>query len=38
MKSIAPNLTALVGTSCASKLMAAAGGIEALAKMPACNI
>lgn len=38
MKYIAPNLSALVGSTCASKLMALAGGIDALAKMPACNI
>lgn len=38
MKYVSPNLSALVGTTCASKLMACAGGIEALAKMPACNI
>lgn len=38
MKYIAPNVSALVGTQLASKLMAAAGGIERLANMPACNI
>jgi U4/U6 small nuclear ribonucleoprotein PRP31 len=38
MKFIAPNLSALVGTQLASKLMAGAGGIEKLANMPACNI
>jgi U4/U6 small nuclear ribonucleoprotein PRP31 len=38
MKFIAPNLSALVGTQLASKLMTAAGGIEKLATMPACNI
>lgn len=38
MKHIAPNLSALVGTQCASKLMGAAGGIDVLSRMPACNI
>lgn len=35
---IAPNLSALIGTSVAAQLMAAAGGLDALARMPACNI
>lgn len=38
MKYVSPNLSALVGTQCASKLMGAAGGIDNLSKMPACNI
>ena len=38
MKYIAPNVSALVGTQVASKLMAAAGGVDKLANMPACNI
>ncbi|CAK82027.1 unnamed protein product (macronuclear) [Paramecium tetraurelia] len=38
MKYIAPNVSALIGTQLASKLMAAAGGIEKLANMPAGNI
>jgi len=38
MKFIAPNLSALVGTQLASKIMTAAGGIDKLATMPACNI
>ena len=38
MKKIAPNLTALVGSDIASKLVAATGGIEELAKTPSGNI
>ncbi|KAL4500505.1 hypothetical protein ABPG72_002929 [Tetrahymena utriculariae] len=38
MKFIAPNLSALVGSTCASRLVTAAGGVEALQRMPACNI
>lgn len=38
MSSIAPNLTAMVGSSIAAKLMSTAGGLDNLAKMPACNI
>ncbi|MEM1513646.1 MAG: NOP5/NOP56 family protein [Candidatus Thermoplasmatota archaeon] len=38
MEEIAPNLTELVGYSIASKLVAKAGGIERLAKMPASTI
>lgn len=38
MKYIGPNLSELLGTQCASKLMGAAGGIEALSRMPASNI
>ncbi|XP_051192858.1 U4/U6 small nuclear ribonucleoprotein Prp31 homolog isoform X2 [Lolium perenne] len=38
MGHIAPNLTAIVGSNVASKLMVDAGGLEALAKMPACNV
>lgn len=38
MKFIAPNLAMLIGSSCASKLMIASGGIENLSRMPACNI
>ena len=30
MKYIAPNLSALVGSTCASRLITAAGGVEAL--------
>uniref|UniRef100_A0A0A9H583 Nop domain-containing protein n=1 Tax=Arundo donax TaxID=35708 RepID=A0A0A9H583_ARUDO len=35
---IAPNLAAIVGSAVASKLMGTAGGLGALAKMPACNV
>jgi len=35
---IAPNLSAIVGTEVAVKLMGTAGGLSALAKMPACNV
>lgn len=35
---IAPNLSALVGSSVAAKLIAAAGGLAALSKIPACNL
>ena len=35
---IAPNLAAIVGSAVASKLMSRAGGLGALAKMPACNV
>ncbi|ESQ29468.1 hypothetical protein EUTSA_v10023432mg [Eutrema salsugineum] len=38
MGSIAPNLSAIVGSAVAAKLMGTAGGLSALAKMPACNI
>ncbi|KAJ6710278.1 PRE-MRNA SPLICING FACTOR PRP31 [Salix koriyanagi] len=35
---IAPNLSAIVGSAVAAKLMGMAGGLTALAKMPACNV
>ncbi|KAL6183411.1 hypothetical protein ACLB2K_044822 [Fragaria x ananassa] len=35
---IAPNLSAIVGSAVAAKLMGMAGGLAALAKMPACNV
>ncbi len=38
MHIIAPNTSRLVGSSVASKLISAAGGIDKLAAMPACNI
>lgn len=38
MTSVAPNLSALVGTNVAAKLMAAAGGLAALSKLPACTV
>ncbi|KAJ1949738.1 U4/U6-U5 snRNP complex subunit prp31 [Linderina pennispora] len=38
MPLIAPNLTAVVGSSTAAKLIAEAGGLTALSKIPSCNI
>lgn len=38
MSSVAPNLSAVVGTRTATKLLGVAGGLEGLAKIPACNI
>lgn len=38
MSFIAPNLSAIVGTSTAAKLMGVAGGLTNLSKMPACNM
>jgi U4/U6 small nuclear ribonucleoprotein PRP31 len=38
MQLIAPNLSAIIGTSTAAKLMGSAGGLTALCKIPACNI
>uniref|UniRef100_A0A2N9EPN4 Nop domain-containing protein n=1 Tax=Fagus sylvatica TaxID=28930 RepID=A0A2N9EPN4_FAGSY len=35
---IAPNLSDIVGSAVAAKLMGTAGGLVALAKMPACNV
>ncbi|CAN4078004.1 unnamed protein product [Withania somnifera] len=35
---IAPNLSAVVGSAVAAKLMGTAGGLSSLAKMPACNV
>eukprot|EP00249_Psilotum_nudum_P017496 c26351_g1_i3 orf=582-2063(-) len=35
---IAPNLSAIVGSAVAAKLMGIAGGLSSLAKMPACNV
>lgn len=35
---IAPNLSAIVGSEVAAKLMGVAGGLSSLAKMPACNV
>ncbi|KAF7149583.1 hypothetical protein RHSIM_Rhsim02G0120300 [Rhododendron simsii] len=35
---IAPNLSAIVGSAVAAKLMGTAGGLSALAKMPGCNV
>lgn len=38
MQVVAPNLCQFVGSVIASKLIAAAGGIDKLAAMPSCNI
>ncbi|XP_065181111.1 U4/U6 small nuclear ribonucleoprotein Prp31-like [Sycon ciliatum] len=38
MSFIAPNITMIVGAPAAAKLMGIAGGLTALAKIPACNI
>jgi U4/U6 small nuclear ribonucleoprotein PRP31 len=38
MLNMAPNLCSLVGPQFTAQLVGAAGGIEALAKIPACNI
>ncbi|CAI8612297.1 unnamed protein product [Vicia faba] len=35
---IAPNVSTIVGSAVAAKLMGTAGGLSALAKMPACNV
>ncbi|KNA25411.1 hypothetical protein SOVF_006860 [Spinacia oleracea] len=35
---IAPNISAIVGSAVAAKLMGTAGGLSSLAKMPACNV
>lgn len=38
MTFIAPNLSAVVGTRTATKLLGVAGGLEGLSKIPACNL
>mmetsp|Transcript_19087 Transcript_19087/g.32724 ORF Transcript_19087/g.32724 Transcript_19087/m.32724 type:complete len:498 (+) Transcript_19087:198-1691(+) len=38
MSSIAPNLSLIVGSEIAARLMGLAGGLHALSRMPACNI
>lgn len=38
MTILAPNVSAIVGTTVAAKLLGAAGGLAALAKMPAGNV
>jgi len=38
MQVFAPNLTAIVGSEIATKLIGAAGGLNKLANMPACNL
>jgi U4/U6 small nuclear ribonucleoprotein PRP31 len=38
MNVLAPNLSAIVGTTTAAKLLGVAGGLNALGKMPSCNV
>ena len=38
MAMIAPNLSRIIGTTVATKLMGQAGGLTALSKMPSCNV
>jgi len=38
MASVAPNLSAIVGTNIAAKLLGLAGGLQAFSRQPACNI
>ncbi|CEO94964.1 unnamed protein product (mitochondrion) [Plasmodiophora brassicae] len=38
MGMFAPNLTALIGSRCASRIIGIAGGLERLASIPACDI
>ncbi|OBZ76125.1 U4/U6 small nuclear ribonucleoprotein Prp31 [Grifola frondosa] len=38
MNILAPNLSAIVGTTTAAKLLGVAGGLNGIAKMPACNV
>ena len=38
MNVLAPNLSAIVGTTTAAKLLGVAGGLSGIAKMPACNV
>ncbi|KAJ3363349.1 U4/U6-U5 snRNP complex subunit prp31 [Allomyces javanicus] len=38
MHVLAPNVSALVGTAVAARLMGAAGGLAALCRIPACNL
>ncbi|KAF8631259.1 hypothetical protein AX15_002586 [Amanita polypyramis BW_CC] len=38
MNILAPNLSAIVGTTTAAKLLGVAGGLSGLAKMPSCNV
>eukprot|EP00741_Cyanophora_paradoxa_P007337 tig00001107_g7097.t1 len=38
MSFIAPNVSAIVGSSIAAKIVAAAGGLVALSKIPGCNV
>ena len=38
MNVLAPNLSAIVGTTTAAKLLGVAGGLSGVAKMPSCNV
>ncbi|KIY72939.1 Nop domain-containing protein [Cylindrobasidium torrendii FP15055 ss-10] len=38
MNVLAPNVSVIVGTTTAAKLLGVAGGLNSLAKMPACNV
>ncbi|CAA7028627.1 unnamed protein product [Microthlaspi erraticum] len=38
MGCLAPNLSAIVGSDVAAKLLVTAGGLSALAKLPSCNV
>lgn len=38
MSFVAPNLSAVIGTRTATKLLGVAGGLEGLSKIPACNV
>jgi U4/U6 small nuclear ribonucleoprotein PRP31 len=38
MAAVAPNLSAIVGTNIAAKLLGLAGGLHALSRQPSCNI
>ena len=38
MSLIAPNLSNIIGTTTAAKIMGIAGGLTSLSKMPACNV
>lgn len=38
MSMLAPNLSKIVGTTTAAKLLGVAGGLGGLAKMPSCNV
>ncbi|KAI0650136.1 Nop domain-containing protein [Trametes meyenii] len=38
MNILAPNLSAIVGTTTAAKLLGVAGGLSGIAKMPSCNV
>uniref|UniRef100_A0A7S3D1E2 Nop domain-containing protein n=1 Tax=Palpitomonas bilix TaxID=652834 RepID=A0A7S3D1E2_9EUKA len=38
MESLAPNLSALLGTGLAARVMGAAGGLMSLSRIPSCNV